>query len=249
MITTSTPQTWQDLQTESARILQECGFAVEVEKVVETARGRVEIDVFGEENVQGRRFITLCECKHWRAAVPQAIIHGFRTVVGDIGANKGYIISMAGFQAGAFSAAELTNLELVTWEEFQAAFEPSWLASYFSPELLKKLNGLMTHAEHFLPAWFDSLSEPDQEAFIALKERHEELGWLSQSLAMHPLTRRAERFPRLPLSESLAERHDFAKIPDVIGNARGYRQVLEAALELGGNALAEFRAFQRKASA
>jgi hypothetical protein len=45
--------------------------------------------------VQGRRYTTLCECKYWRSAVPQAVIHGFRTVVGDIGANKGYAIAVA----------------------------------------------------------------------------------------------------------------------------------------------------------
>lgn len=39
-----------------------------------------------------------------------------------------------GFQSGAYEASELTNLELVTWEEFQAKFEESWL-EYFSANL------------------------------------------------------------------------------------------------------------------
>jgi hypothetical protein len=195
MITTNIPQHWQELQSETARILAESGFVVETEEVVETARGKVEIDVYGQENIQGRWFTTLCECKHWKAAVPQAIIHGFRTVVSDIGANKGYIISLAGFQTGAFSAAELTNIELVTWAQFRDAFETSWLSNFFSPQLLQELNGLMTYAEPFLPAWFEKLSAEDQEKFLELKAEHEELGWLLQHLAMHPRSRGNQPFP------------------------------------------------------
>lgn len=196
MITTDIPRRWQELQFETARILAECGFAVEVEKVIETARGKVEIDVYGQERVQGRLFTTLCECKHWKVAVPQAVIHGFRTVVSDFGANKGYIISLAGFQSGAFSAAELTNIELVTWGEFQDAFRASWLENFFSPLLLHELDGLMTHAEPFLPVWFERLSARDQTKFLELKAEHQELGWLLQHLAMHPRTEEVGRSRR-----------------------------------------------------
>ena len=45
MITSEKPGTWQALQEETATILRECGFDVEVEKKVHTARGDVEIDV------------------------------------------------------------------------------------------------------------------------------------------------------------------------------------------------------------
>jgi restriction system protein len=123
MITTAVPGTWRDLEAQVGQILSECGFATEVEKVVTTARGAVEIDVFAQETVHGRAYTIISECKHWRSAVPQGVIHGFRTVAADIGAHKGYIISMSGFQLGSFSAAELTNIELVTWQQFQEAFE------------------------------------------------------------------------------------------------------------------------------
>ena len=45
MITSRQPETWQDLQRAVAEILGECGFNVEIEKTIETARGVVEIDV------------------------------------------------------------------------------------------------------------------------------------------------------------------------------------------------------------
>src|SRR5215510_13924373 len=127
MITSSAPNHWRDLQSQVARILNECGFTVEIEKTVKTVRGNVELDVYAKETVDGRRYSIICECKRWSSRVPQEVIHGFRTVVSDIGANIGYIVSMRGFQSGAFKASELTNIELVTWEEFQSVFEQSWL--------------------------------------------------------------------------------------------------------------------------
>ena len=108
MITIEVPKTWQDLQRETARILEECGFTVEIEKKIQTVRGEVEIDVYAEEEVKGRKYTILVECKHWKSRVPQSVIHGFRTVVSDIGANVGYIVSLTGFQSGSFSASEMT---------------------------------------------------------------------------------------------------------------------------------------------
>jgi restriction system protein len=127
MITSVVPAEWKELETQTARILSECGFAVEQAKKLPAVRGSAEIDVYAEEEVKGRRYVLLCECKHWRTRVPQNVVHAFRTVCADVGANAGYVISTAGFQAGAFEAAKQTNVSLVTWEEFQAKFEESWL--------------------------------------------------------------------------------------------------------------------------
>lgn len=45
----------------------------------------------------------------------------------------GYIVSLAGFQEGAYKAAELTNTELVTWQELQDKFELSWYEKLLFP--------------------------------------------------------------------------------------------------------------------
>ena len=97
MITRNEPETWQQLQEEVARILRECGFAVEVERTLTTVRGAVEIDVYAEEEIRGRRNVILCECKHWRSRIPQHVIHAFRTVMADMGDNTGYIVASSGF--------------------------------------------------------------------------------------------------------------------------------------------------------
>lgn len=112
MITDREPADWRELQTLVARILAECGMQSEVEKSIALARGAAEVDVVALEAVQGRTNTIFCECKLWKSSVPQTVIHAFRTVVSDSGANVGYVITSSGFQRGAFAAADLTNLRL-----------------------------------------------------------------------------------------------------------------------------------------
>jgi len=241
MITSTVPATWQDLQTETARILEECGFTVELEKKVETARGEVEIDVYAEEAVKGRTYRILCECKHWKSKVPQQIIHGFRTVVADIGANVGYIISLNGFQSGAFSAAELTNLELVTWEEFQTAFEETWYDVFFVNQVVADLDPLLTYAEPLLPKWFPDLPESDKEEFIALKRKYDEFGWMLMAFTPYVRMLHKEAPPPLPLRGNISSEK---KIPGNILDAKAYREFLEACVAYGVPAIEQFRAIR-----
>jgi hypothetical protein len=57
MITTEMPDDWRALQNQVAIILRECGFTVEVEKTLDSARGHVELDVYAEEMVKQRKYI------------------------------------------------------------------------------------------------------------------------------------------------------------------------------------------------
>ncbi len=129
------PNSWKQLQEFVAQILEQCGFNVEIEKTFESVRSDIEIDVFAEEIVDNRKYKIICECKYWNANIPQLHVHALRTVVNDIGANTAYIISTSNFQKGSLNSAELTNIELLTWEDFQEKFFKSWYINYFSPRL------------------------------------------------------------------------------------------------------------------
>ena len=134
-ITNEVPKNWKRLQEEVARLLRECGFRVEEPLTLETARGKVEVDVFAEEIFHGRQHTIICECKHWKSNIPKNVIHAFRTILADTGANVGYIIASKGFQSGAEPAAEFTNLKLLTWADFQKNFEATWLRSHWVHEV------------------------------------------------------------------------------------------------------------------
>lgn len=241
MITSSVPATWQDLQNETARILEECGFSVELEKTFKTVRGEVEIDVYAEEIVKGRKYRILCECKHWKSRVPQQIIHGFRTVVADIGANVGYIVSKSGFQSGAFSAAELTNLELVTWEQFQDAFEETWYDAHFTHQMVQDLDTLLTYAEPLLPKWFHNLPVAEKTEFMKLKQKYDEFGWLLMAFTTYVRKLKKEALPELPLRGKIRTE---SEIPNGILDVTSYREFHEKCVAYGVPAIAEFRAIR-----
>lgn len=241
MISRNVPCSWQALQTEVGRILHECGFDVEVEKKAQAVRGAVELDVYAEETVRGRKYAIVCECKYWKSRIPQNVVHGFRTVVQDIGANIGYIISMEGFQSGALSASDLTNLKLVTWQEFQDIFEESWFEGFFTNQIDERLDGLMTYAEPFAPAWFGKMSDEDKSTFRSLKKKYDLFGMVMQSLGPYSRLFGEEPIPKLPLRARLETDPRSNTIPDHILDETGYRELLESSLAYGETALAEFR--------
>lgn len=115
------PNDWRMLQHDVSTILKDCGYETETEKTIETVRGKVEVDVIATKKKAYTSTI-LCECKYWNTAVPQTVIHAFRTVVEDSGASQGIIISKTGFQKGAFEAVAKSNLVLLTWQGFQNVF-------------------------------------------------------------------------------------------------------------------------------
>jgi hypothetical protein len=241
MITRNAPHTWQSLQTEVGRILEECGFGVEIERKIQSARGVVELDVYAEEMVRGRKYAIVCECKHWKSRIPQTVVHGFRTVVQEVGANIGYIVSMEGFQSGAMAASDLTNLKLVTWKEFQNIFEESWFEEFFTKQIDEKLDGLMTYAEPFLPTWFEKMSDDDKTNYYSLKEKYDLFGMIMQSLGPYSRKFRKEPIPSLPLRSRLKLDPILGMIPDHILDETAYRELLDASLAYGETALAEFR--------
>jgi restriction system protein len=108
-------------------------------------------------------------------------IHAFRSVVNDLGANIGYIISLRGFQSGAFKSSKLTNVELVTWEEFQQRFFESWYEEYFAPEVARQLDEVLTYSEPVIvkwARWLDKMSDDDKREFLALKDQYDIFGYL-----------------------------------------------------------------------
>ncbi len=127
MIFENEPQTWQQLQTYVGQMFEECGFETEVSKVVELVRGKKEIDVYAKEVHGEYQPIILVECKFWNSPIPQEIIHSFRTVVSDYGANIGFIVSKVGFQSGSFEAIEKTNIHLVDLKELEKVYYMKWL--------------------------------------------------------------------------------------------------------------------------
>src|SRR5688500_5537101 len=134
LIYPDSPSRWQDLENRVGQILRECGYEVEIQKNVKLARGDVNIDVWADEHSSPPNVIAV-ECKYWATRATKNVVHGFRTVVGDSGANTGLIVSSGGFQTGAVEAAAYSNVRLLDWSEFQQMFVLRWFHKYMCPRI------------------------------------------------------------------------------------------------------------------
>lgn len=123
------PKNWKDLQDLTSKFLFEIGYDCEVEKDIISARSSINIDVYAKNNKIVPNSIILCECKHWSSAIPQHVIHSFRSVISDIGANYGFIISKKGFQKASYEAVKNTNINLFNWNDFIDHFREEWIKS------------------------------------------------------------------------------------------------------------------------
>lgn len=123
------PTDWRDLQERVAQLFEEMGCAVSVGTKVALVRGQKEIDVLAVDSGVTPASMYAIECKNWSSRVPQDVAHSFRTVVSDLGAHRGYIISKAGFQSGAYEAVQNTNIDLLSFAELQGVFVDRWLIS------------------------------------------------------------------------------------------------------------------------
>lgn len=240
MITSETPQDWRALQADVGRILSESGFTVEVEKPIETVRGEVVVDVFAEETVKGRRLATLVECKNWASRVPKQVIHAFRTVVAGSGAHVGYIVSSEGFQSGAFAAADLTNLRLKTWAEFQGDFEETWIDAHLIPTITDRLDPLFSYTEPLVPGAFRDINEAAMECLAEMRQHHGPSGWLMMLFTPYAQSALRTGVPSLPL-RSRASDELIATAPAAVLDASGYREFFSAALDHGEALIKEFR--------
>lgn len=244
LLTVTTPGDWRDLQNSVARILIECGFTVHKEHPLKTVRGSVELDVYAHESIDGRSYSLACECKQWTSRVPQTVVHAFRTVIADIGINSGYIVSSNGFQSGAFEACQNTNLELLTWPEFQVKFSQTWLENYLSPTLQKELDPILSYTEPLVPPWFMQVPEHEVQTLRRLRQKYVPFGILIMMFMPYASFRRSNGFPKLPLRSWFNESGDA--LPDLILDAVGYREFMDASIEFGKRAIEEFDEVRRR---
>ena len=256
MIDDTAPDSWRDLQERVARILSECGIATAIEKVVETARGKVEIDVWAHDSSSTPPQTYLVECKRWCDAVPQTVVHAFRTVVGDSGANWGAIVSSNGFQSGAYEAARYSNVRLLSWLEYQNLFAESWFEHHFCRLVGERCDPLVEYTEPINSRIFkkaDLLSESQRKEFVRLREAHLALAVYCMLMRSHSIgalrialgTPAPSPMPSLPLRAAVRDRIEAlggVQLPDPVLDAMSYRGLLAAIIAESEKAIEQFDA-------
>lgn len=186
-----------------------------VEHPVSLARGQADIDVYATDGESTPPAVYFCECKRWATPVPQTVVHAFRTVVEDAGANFGLLISSQGFQSGAIEAANKSSVKLLTWEAFQRLFLERWINKHLAPTLANINDPLIEYTEPINTRIFrkaDALSKLKQQQFTELRERYGNLAFFAFRLYF-PLYNLPRPKLELPLSQLS---HDFGFPEDLM---------------------------------
>jgi len=249
VIESEAPSHWRDLQDAVARILNESGLDAETEQSVDLARGSVVVDVLARDPVPTPPTVYICECKYWRRPVSQNVVHSFRTVVTDMGAHRGFLISVEGFQKGAINAAAHSNVDLITWQQFQQLFAERWFQEFMAPALVQEGDALYEYTEPVnsrILRKASSLTPDKQERFRQLRRQYEIPAFVLFNLWFSPFA--SPDVPRLPLRERFAEAAAKAENPHAILDvfprnildATELRPLMEAVSKFYSNAATEF---------
>lgn len=110
---------WQEYQNQVARLFADLGCAVEVDPTVQGARGRHKVDVLVRFPVFGLESLWVIECKYWTSLIPKEKVLVLRSVVEDVGADRGILVSEQGYQKGAHDMVSFANITIVKFSELR----------------------------------------------------------------------------------------------------------------------------------
>ncbi|KPK80435.1 MAG: hypothetical protein AMS25_09090 [Gemmatimonas sp. SM23_52] len=243
LITRSTPEAWQELEEAVELILRRSGLQAERGRVVTTVRGQVAVDVLASQPVGRRAFTIACECKHWKTRVNQNVVHGFRTVMNDMGADRGYIISTVGFQSGAHEAAHSSNIRLRSWEEFQEDFEEDYFQEYVRSKLNECLDCLFSYCEPISPMKFlatGKLAEHKVDEFLQLKAQYADITLTCLPFFEGMPDRTGRQRLELPLRKYVTPGSDL-RYPEELLDIDAWDQFLDILCEVGETGCRKFR--------
>lgn len=112
---------WKNYQEATAEHYRELGLSAETDVSLDGVRGKHAVDVAVRGSRAGVDFLWVVECKYWNRAVPKATVATLATIVSDVGADRGIILSRKGFQSGAPAMARGSNMTLTSLEELQSS--------------------------------------------------------------------------------------------------------------------------------
>lgn len=108
---------WYQFQEKICNHFNSIGARAETNISVQGVRTTHDIDILVKTNFLGQDIKWIVEAKKWNHKVNKLHVLALRTIVDDVGADRGFIISEKGFQSGAIQASENSNISLTTLSE------------------------------------------------------------------------------------------------------------------------------------
>jgi Restriction endonuclease len=110
---TSSAEVGRQLEQRIAAFFQTHGYLTRCNEIREgRSGGRHEIDVLAEKSDALTTYRVAVECKAWQQPIEKDVVSKLHYVLGDLGLNKGIVVSLAGCRAGAERTAADLGIEL-----------------------------------------------------------------------------------------------------------------------------------------
>lgn len=110
---------WREYQETVAELFRDLGFEAQTDKRIDGVRTSHDIDVFATFRHAGLHLTWLVECKLWRSPVSKVHVLALRSIVEDVGADRGVLLSESGFQSGAVEATSRSNVTVARMADFR----------------------------------------------------------------------------------------------------------------------------------
>lgn len=91
---------WRDYQDESAAFFRSLGLEAATDERIEGARAVHAVDVAVRSNQAGLRQLWIVECKLCKRRVEKVHVLALQSIVQDVGADRGILLSESGFNPG-----------------------------------------------------------------------------------------------------------------------------------------------------
>jgi hypothetical protein len=120
--------TWNEYQEAIAQFFRQLGYQAVTNQRVKGVRATHDIDVLVTLNSSAVESLWVVECKLWNRAITKQCVLTLQQIVADVGADRGFLLSESGFQAGAVDATLSSNITLTTLAGITASVESFWFS-------------------------------------------------------------------------------------------------------------------------
>ena len=121
--------------------------------------GTYQIDVYATYTALGAEMKVLAECKQFSSAVKRDYVVLLADKIRSLGAQKGILLSTAGFQSGAIQFAEKHGIALIQVFDTRV----NWYSHSSGPDAEIQEDDPFTYGERHLPVFQAHLIKPDVE--------------------------------------------------------------------------------------
>lgn len=158
---------WKAYQNQVGEFFKKLGLQSFVEHKVEGVRGRHSVDIYVEGNIHGIYFMWIIECKAWNSNVPKEKVLALQSIITDVGADRGFLLSEKGFQSGALRIAEKANITLTSLYDLSQTIQTDSLIGRISWRVEKAMLRLRNlKREKFNDHYFPPMTDVMGDLFI-----------------------------------------------------------------------------------